>query len=192
LSATDGLPYPVLEEGVLPQGAPTSGALANAATRRLDNALSTLAIEQRMIFTRYSDDMTFSGPGHFERSKASETIREIRKIVTASGLQLHERKTKVIPPGARKVVLGMLISETGVSILPEQRRMMDLYIHAVAKYGPIEYSAKRGFESVLSFINHVEGWLAYLSHIDGEWTRERGRAWEAALADHQVFLRALG
>lgn len=186
------VPYPLLAQGVLPQGAPTSGALANASTARLDAALSNLANKHHLVYTRYSDDMTFSSAGEFDRRVAAGIIREIRKVVTASGLELHARKTNLISPGARKVVLGMLVTASGVSILPEQRRMIDIYIHAVEKYGPVDYSARRGFDSVLSFVNHVEGWLAYLSHIDPPWTKARGRAWNSALEGHLVLLRALG
>jgi RNA-directed DNA polymerase len=185
-------PYAPLAPGVLPQGAPTSGALANAATARLDDALSDLAVKHHMVYTRYSDDMTFSSPHGFDRRLAAQIISEIRRLVTASGLELHTRKTRIIPPGARKIVLGMLVTETGVSILPEHRRMIDLHVHAVRKYGPVEYAARRGFESVLSFINHVEGWLAYLSHIDEPWAKEKGHAWSSALAHHHVSLKALG
>ncbi|WP_146215748.1 reverse transcriptase family protein [Cryobacterium arcticum] len=186
------LPYPPAPLGFLPQGAPTSGALANAATRRLDDALSDFAIANHLIYTRYSDDMTFSSPSAFSRTVASEFVVQIRKIVTASGLALHSQKTKVIPPGARKIVLGMLITPGGVGILPEQRRTIDLYVHAVSTYGPVDYAARRGFDSVFSFINHVEGWLAYLSHIDALWTAGRSRSWNDALRKHLIEVSSLG
>lgn len=186
------LPYPVLTEGVLPQGAPTSGALANASTRQLDDGLSALAIKHHLVYTRYSDDMTFSSPEQFDRQNASAIIGEIGRIVTASGLEIHVRKTKIIPPGARKIVLGMLVTESGVAVLPEQRRMIDIHIHAVGKYGPVEYSAVRKFDSVFSFINHVEGWFAYLSHIDPEWTHLKVKEWREVLGSHHVLTGALG
>ncbi|WP_331280044.1 reverse transcriptase family protein [Arthrobacter sp. UNC362MFTsu5.1] len=185
-------PYRRVGLGHLPQGSPTSGALANACTLGLDDALSDFAASNYLIYTRYSDDMTFSSPGSLDRERARQFIKEIRKIVTASGLALHAQKTKIIPPGSRKIVLGMLISDDGVGILPEHRRMVDLYIHAVSKYGPVDYSVKRRFDSVLSFINHVEGWLAYLSHIDRPWTKLRSEAWNAALLKHGVLTRTLG
>lgn len=136
--------------------------------------------------------MTFSSPGTLNRDRATQLVKEIRKVVTASGLVLHAQKTKIVPPGSRKIVLGMLISDDGVSILPEHRRMIDLYIHAVNKYGPVDYAVRRRFDSVLSFINHVEGWLAYLSHIDRTWTKARSEAWNEALVKHGVVTSSLG
>lgn len=186
------IPYPRTPLGYLPQGSPTSGALANACTRQLDNDLSTLALNAHLRYTRYSDDMTFSSRGPLDRARAAEFIGQVRRLVTASGLTLHAKKTKIIPPGARKIVLGMLVTDTGVGILREQRRMVDLHIHAVAKYGPIDYAERRNFDSVLSYINHVEGWLAYLSHIDGDWTSRRRRDWTSALSVHNVSVTSLG
>lgn len=185
-------PYSSELSGVLPQGAPTSGALANAVTYQLDVALSDFALRNRLVYTRYSDDMAFSSAGDFSRERASDLIGQIRRIVTSSGLSLHSKKTKLIPPGARLMLLGMMISKDDVQILPEHRRRIELYIHAVDKYGLVEFSAVRKFDSAVSFVNHVFGWLAYLSNIDGEWALARTGEWEAALRKHNIQTHLLG
>lgn len=185
------LPYLRLGLGALPQGAPTSGALANASTTRLDANLTRFAAQESLVYTRYSDDMSFSSADEFDRARAAELVTQVRRIVTASGLALHQRKTRVIPPGARKVLLGMQITETGVGILPEHRRRVDLYIHSVERYGPVDFARVRRFESPLSLINHVEGWLAYLHHLDPVWTKSRFERWAQALAVHHVFSTSL-
>ncbi|MBF4513876.1 RNA-directed DNA polymerase [Plantibacter sp. VKM Ac-2885] len=186
------LVYPSLWSEALPQGAPTSGALANACTREMDARLSSFAIKNRLVYTRYSDDMVFSGIGSFSRSLISELMTEVRKIVVSNGFALHLKKTRVVSPGSRKIVLGLLVQEESIALLPEHRRMIDLYIHATSRYGPVGYAGVRKFESVISFINHVEGWLSYSSHIDEEWTRERSVRWRAALDKHQVYVDSLG
>lgn len=186
------MPYTPIPLGALPQGAPTSGALANAATHMLDARLSAFALQRRMVYTRYSDDMTFSSAGPFVRDQAAKMIPDITRIVTSSGLELHDRKTRIVPPGARKIVLGMIVQETRISILPEQRRKIAGYVHAVSEYGPLAYAANRGFDSVLSFVNHVEGWLAYVSYIDPAWTSTQKTAWNTALEKHGVLVGALG
>jgi RNA-directed DNA polymerase len=186
-----GYPYSSGTEGALPQGAPTSGALANAATRKLDETLTAFALNARLVYTRYSDDMAFSSSEPFDRPRAASLISELRRIVTASGFEIHQQKTKIIPPGARKMLLGMMITDDGVAILPEHRRRIDLYIHCVERFGPTQFAKTRKFDSAISFINHVEGWLAYLSHIDPVWTKIHSVKWSAALASHQVFSRVL-
>lgn len=186
-SDSGSLPYSRHSEGVLPQGAPTSGALSNAVTWALDCALSKFASRNSLIYTRYSDDMAFSSCEKFDRERAAYLASQIGKIVTSMGLSVHERKTRIIPPGARMNLLGMLITDDGVGILPEQRRLVKLYLHAVDRYGPVEFARVRKFDSVLSFINHVYGWLAYLSLIDPLWAGERRNEWEKTLAKHNVF-----
>src|SRR5207244_3281701 len=52
----------------LPQGAPTSPALANLCAYRLDCRLSGLARAAGAAYTRYADDLLFSGGRQLERS----------------------------------------------------------------------------------------------------------------------------
>jgi RNA-directed DNA polymerase len=185
------LPYTYQAMGTLPQGAPTSGALSNAFMRQTDEALAKLALRDGLVYTRYSDDITLSAGSSYSRSEAKKHISEVRRIVTASGLALHAKKTRVVTPGARKVVLGMLVVESGIAILPEHRRMVSLYVHASAKYGIVDFAMRRGFSSPISFINHVEGWLAYLVSIDEEWTRLRAMEWRQALESQLIYAPVL-
>lgn len=188
-----GEPYSVrTPAGALPQGAPTSGALANAMTYSLDDALNAFATREGFVYTRYSDDIALSAASTFDRGRASDLVTQVRKIVTSSGLQLHEKKLKLISPGSRKIVLGLLVLEDRVRITPERRRRIDLYLHGVEKYGVLSFAERRGFESVLTFINHVDGWLAYTSHVEPEWTAQRMMTWTAALREHGVDRAALG
>lgn len=180
------LPYLPSRQGRLPQGAPTSGALANEAMRRTDEQLSSFAVRNSLVYTRYSDDMVFSGIGRFSRFRARALHAEIRQIVTGSGFALHQRKSKLVPPGARKIVLGVLVGEQRLHILPEQRRLLNVYLHAVRKYGLLEFVTYRGFESPIAFINHVYGWLAYLSQIDSAWVDAWKREWEEELVNQGI------
>lgn len=184
-------PYPKKVVGVLPQGAPTSGALANLATWQLDNNLSSFAMSNGLVYTRYSDDIAFSSGGKFDRIRAGGHIRDIRRMVSQNGFSLHERKLHLIPPGARKVILGILIQPDSIRILPEQRRMLDLYIHSVRKYSLVSYAAKRKFDSPISFLNHVNGHLAHMKQIEPDWTAGREAAWIEALEEAGVFPGAM-
>lgn len=182
--------YPETSPSFLPQGAPTSGALSNASTVGLDQDISKLALSEGFIYTRYSDDMVFSTTMKFDRARASSMVAQISSVVRHHGFNIHKNKTKLVPPGARKIVLGMLVGDAGISILPEQKRMIRLHIHGVAKFGPLAYANRRKFSSVFTFINHVEGWLAHLSSIDLEWTALRRKEWAAALEEHSVYLES--
>jgi RNA-directed DNA polymerase len=57
--------YSIEGPASLPQGGPTSGALANAVATPMDRALADLAEKQRFVYTRYSDDLVFSTGSDF-------------------------------------------------------------------------------------------------------------------------------
>lgn len=76
----------------LPQGAPTSGLLANHAAVALDRSLRALAARNHLRYTRYSDDLTFSSTGEFSRHKTTNFIRYARSEIASNGFSLNEKK----------------------------------------------------------------------------------------------------
>ena len=185
------MPYTSRGSGVLPQGAPTSGALSNLVTRPLDDAIANWALSEELVYSRYSDDVILSTTKPFDRKLAAKHARDLSGLMRASGFEIHDKKTRVISPGARKVVLGMLLGENSLRILPEQRRMMDLYIHAVRRYSVTNYAKRRKFDSPISFINHVNGHLAHMKQIEPEWAASRTAAWVEVLEDSGIFPDAM-
>lgn len=77
----------------LPQGAPTSPALANLAAWSLDVRLSALARQRGLTYSRYADDLVFSGP-------ASSSIGTLSDLVTSIArdeeFRVNAAKTKVM------------------------------------------------------------------------------------------------
>lgn len=167
--------------GRLPQGAPSSGALANRVATSLDVDLQRLADASGFVYSRYSDDLTFSSPASFSRPEGVRLISSVSRAIGLAGFEPHKRKTRLVPPGSRKVVLGLLVSDDGVKLLPEFRRQTQNHIRAAGKFGIQLHSSRRGFDSVLSMVNHVDGRLAFAYGIDPEWTKPAMRAWAEAL-----------
>lgn len=178
-----GGPYPVSPKARLPQGAPTSGALANAVMFDADARLEDLAVSESLVYTRYSDDLVFSAGADFSRQRAAELIRRATAILERSGFSPHRTKTRVIPPGARHVVLGLLLAEGQVRLLPEFKRRVEVHIRGVAKFGAAEHARHRHFDSVLAMINHVDGCIAFAESIDSGFADNAREAWSAALRD---------
>lgn len=174
--------YSVDGLGTLPQGAPTSGALANAVATPLDAALAEVALVAGLVYTRYSDDLVFSSAAPFDRSTAAATVGLVRKAVATNGFQLHEKKTRVIPPGARHIVLGLLLDGEEVRLLPEFRRRVEVHVRGATKFGLAEHAHHRGFRSLFSFVSHVEGCLAFAVSVEPHWSRRTSENWRAALA----------
>jgi hypothetical protein len=174
--------YAISGDGWLPQGAPTSGALANATTFRLDRKLSQIASQRGLIYTRYSDDLMFSAGTNFSREQAASLIDHVRNVVRDEHLALHDRKTRVVPPGARHVVLGLMLGSDHVQLLPEFKRRIEVHIRGVDQFGLAQHTAHRGFRSIFSLINHIDGCLAFSQGVEPEYARTAGEQWNAALA----------
>ena len=94
----------------LPQGAPTSPALANICAYRIDCRLTGLAEASGAVYTRYADDLAFSGGEDFERSAERFAIRAAA-ILLEEGFQVHHRKTRIMRQGVRQYLAGVVINE---------------------------------------------------------------------------------
>lgn len=94
----------------LPQGAPTSPALANLCCFRLDQRLSALARALGADYTRYADDLAFSGGRELAR-RARHCVELVRAIAGQEGFRVHPRKTRVMTPGARQKLAGLVINQ---------------------------------------------------------------------------------
>ena len=106
----DRLPYDRrqrLRMAHLPQGAPTSPALSNIICDRLDRRLAGLARSVGAQYSRYADDMTFSG----DRTIIAPVRAAVPEIVRDAGFSLNAAKTRIMPTGARQVVTGLVVND---------------------------------------------------------------------------------
>ena len=94
----------------LPQGAPTSPALANLCAYRVDCRLSGLAAAAGATYTRYADDLAFSGDEEFERCVDRFSLRAAA-ILMEEGFSVHHRKTRVMRQGVRQYLAGLVTNE---------------------------------------------------------------------------------
>ena len=170
--------------GFLPQGAPTSGALANCVAYRLDERLAGLAASQQMIYTRYADDITFSSSAPFERAAAVGLIRAVDQIAQGSGFLLHRKKIRIVPPGARKLVLGLLVDRDAPRLTKETRGRIANHVRGVQQFGLREHTRHRGFSSLRGLVRYVDGLLAFAHDIEPEWAQPLQQQWEESLASH--------
>ena len=93
----------------LPQGAPTSPALANLCAFRLDLRLAGLARSLGATYTRYADDLAFSGGEDLARMAERVEIR-VAAIAIEEGFAVNLRKTRVMRRGARQHLAGVVVN----------------------------------------------------------------------------------
>ena len=94
----------------LPQGAPSSPALANLCAYRADCRLTGLAEASGAVYTRYADDLAFSGGADFERCAERFSIRAAA-ILLEEGFSVHHRKTRIMRQGVRQYLAGIVVNQ---------------------------------------------------------------------------------
>jgi len=159
-------------QGYLPQGAPTSPMLANLVCRTLDDRLSALADEHSVRYTRYADDMTFSTDKvDFGRERAGVLIKLVYQQLTRQALSPNTAKTTVVPPGARKLVLGLSVEEDAPRLTRQFKDLLRQHIHYLLRddVGPTKHAAARKFASTTGLRHHLEGLLAFAAQIEPSW-----------------------
>lgn len=94
----------------VPQGAPSSPALANLCFYRTDCRLAGLAKSAGAAYTRYADDLAFSGDEEFER-RAEQFSVYAAAIVMEEGFRVHHRKTRVMRQSVRQHLAGLIANQ---------------------------------------------------------------------------------
>lgn len=159
--------------GHLPQGAPTSPQLANLVMGSADQEITALATACGCRYTRYADDIAFSTiTPAFSRDDAVSLIRKTRRILVRYGFRTNTTKLSVCPPGARKVVLGLLVDRHVLHLNRAFRDRLEQNVYGVSKFGPQNHAQARGFSSVLALRNHIGGLIAHAESIDADFAAE--------------------
>jgi len=161
----------------LPQGAPTSPALASLAATGLDRRLAGLAPTMAATYSRYADDLTFSGPRDLP---ARTLIRVAAQIARDEGFAVAPAKTRVLRSHERQRVCGAVVNER-VNVDRREYDALKAILHDAAVNGPA--AANRA--GVPEFRAHLLGrisWVASLNPRRGARLRERleGVDWEPA------------
>ena len=95
-----------VHKDALPQGAPTSPVISNIIMRDFDDVVGSWCKERKITYTRYCDDMTFSGS--FDPKVVKTFVKEQLKI---TGFYVNDKKTVVARNGQQKNVTGIVVNE---------------------------------------------------------------------------------
>lgn len=144
----------------LPQGAPTSPALANLAAYRLDVRLTALAASWDGRYTRYADDLALSG-GVGWRSDISRLVTLVGDIARDEGFRPNDRKTAVLPRHKRQVLGGLVVNERPHVSRAEVDQLRAV-LHNCRRDGP----AAQNRAGVPEFEAHLRGRVAWVAQHD--------------------------
>jgi retron-type reverse transcriptase len=112
-------------QGGLPIGAPTSPALLNRVLVKTDTILQAAAERRGCRYSRYADDLTFSGD-----HGAVQLIGLARRTLGQIDLALDPKKTNIYRRGRRQIVTGLVVNER-VSMPRRLRRRVRAAVHAL-------------------------------------------------------------
>jgi len=146
----------------LPQGAPTSPALANLAAYRLDARLTGLADSAQASYTRYADDLVFSGGEPLARSIGRFAIH-VAAIALEEGFAVQHKKTRVMRQGVRQLAAGVVINQR-INMRRHDHDRLKAILWNCVRYGP--HGQNR--TSLVDFRAHLAGCIAHAVRINPE------------------------
>lgn len=146
----------------LPQGAPTSPALANLAAFRLDCRLAGLAAAVGANYTRYADDLLFSGGAEFAR-QAARVETAVAAIILEEGFRPNHHKTRVMRQGQKQHAAGLVLNEKPNIDRRDFDRLKAILTNCV-RHGPSAQNREKHPE----FAAHLEGQISWVRFIHPE------------------------
>jgi len=143
----------------LPQGAPTSPALANLSAWRLDVRLAGLARAFGARYTRYADDLTFSGPQGFV-SSLKDFIPVASRVIHAERFHVNKRKSRVLRDNARQSVTGVVVNRR-LNLARTEYDRLKAILHNCARHG----AASQNRDGRADFAAHLRGRIAHAMQL---------------------------
>ncbi|GAA4932072.1 hypothetical protein GCM10023314_00390 [Algibacter agarivorans] len=154
---------------IIPQGAPTSPSISNIICRRLDNRLNKLALKCNCKYSRYADDITFSG-----RKSDLPTLKLINKIIREEGFFTNTDKIGFYSKGSKQYVTGLAIND-GVRIPRKRKREIRQILHYCKINGVENHKKNTGIENKKQFKEWLAGNIAFIHDIE---PRKAKKLWD--------------
>ena len=148
----------------LPQGAPTSPALANLVAHRLDRRLAGLARSVGATYSRYADDLVLSGDRELQR-RLGATRAAVAAIVADEGFVLHPGKSQLMHRAGRQRVCGMVVN-VAPNLAREEFDRLRATLHDAAIHGP-EHANRVGLPNFRAHLTGRVAWAASLNPARG-------------------------
>ena len=155
------LTYLCTYDNHLTQGSPTSAYISNLVMKEFDEALGNWCEKNNIFYTRYSDDMTFSGCFN-----PKDVIIKVRKMLLSLGLQLNNNKIHVIKKSSNQNVTGITVNEK-MQVNAQYRHRIRQEIYYIKKFGIKSHLNKCHITmNETQYINTLYGKIIYVLQIN--------------------------
>jgi RNA-directed DNA polymerase len=143
----------------LPQGAPTSPSLSNLIFKDADVLISDFCKERKIRYTRYADDLSFSGD--FDEK---ELLEKVTEIVENLDLRINIAKTKLMTPNMRQTVTGIVVNEKP-QVAFHKRNELRQAMHYIKKFGIDEHREYKEIDQK-NYLEHILGKVNFVLQIN--------------------------
>ena len=155
------LTYLCTYDNHLTQGAPTSAYISNLVMKEFDEELGNWCDLMNISYTRYSDDMTFSG-----KFNPSELIVKVRKLLYKLGLELNNDKIHIVFKSSSQNVTGIVVNEK-MQVNIKYRNKIRQEIYYIKKFGLISHLKKCNINiDSKRYLNILYGRILYVLQIN--------------------------
>ena len=144
----------------LPQGAPTSPMLANLCFFAADSRLTGLARKFNATYSRYADDLLFSGGDAFRRDAARCEI-QAAAILLEEGFALAHRKTQIMLGSVRQQAAGLVLNASP-NLPRSERDQLKAILTNCLRHGP----ASQNRSNHADFRAHLLGRVSHAAWVN--------------------------
>lgn len=158
----------VCYKNFVPQGAPTSGTVANmvaANTFDRDIIAGIASVDPGWVYTRYSDDIDISHNDFQDRDAQQMVVDTVKKSLSRHGFTMNEEKLRADTRGGRQVVLGAVVNDK-VNVKIEEYRKIRGAIFACMMHGFDTQYKRSGFSSPDHLRTYLRGKVSYFKQLN--------------------------
>ena len=150
-------------EGCLPQGAPTSPYIANLVMTYFDDRVGSYCKEKNIAYTRYCDDMTFSGS--FDEKALEEYVEH---LLCRQGFELNRKKTVCVSASQQQRVTGIVVNEK-MQISSAERRKIRQEVYYLSKNTVLSCMRHIGVQTTqIQYLTSLQGRISFAFQINPE------------------------
>jgi len=145
----------IMLNGALAQGAPTSPHVSNLVLFDFDSTIQKFSFENKFMYTRYADDLTFSS----SNLNPDLIISFVEKELLHLNLKLNGKKTHLMPSSKRQVVTGVVVNEK-IQAKRDYRMLIRQEMHFIKKFGLASHIKKKKIKNK-NYLKHLIGKINY-------------------------------
>lgn len=162
-SAAKALASVCCYEEKLPQGAPTSPYMSNLILKNMDFELERFCRQKEITYTRYADDMSFSG-----NKEILQYSEHLRSIIERYHFRINEKKTCYYQDPYRKIVTGLVVKEKEVCIPKKFKRKLRQEIYYCRQFGVQRHLENTGNGERVGFKEYMYGKAYFVAMVEPE------------------------